>query len=138
MLNEEKIALMTRLALYEQKEGKKEIPMSGYYKGDYVSLNVLTSAIIGTLAYLIIVGSIILINAESLVNKLTEIDLFALGKQILMYYGIFIAVYLLIAYIFYTLKFRRVRVKLNQYNGDLKRLYEMYKNEKPLKEDNND
>ena len=77
-------------------------------------------------------------NAESLVNKLTEIDLFALGKQILMYYGIFIAVYLLIAYIFYTLKFRRVRVKLNQYNGDLKRLYEMYKNEKPLKEDNND
>lgn len=137
MLNEEKIALMTRLALYEQKEGKKEIPMSGYYKGDYVSLNVLTSAIIGTLAYLIIVGSIILINAESLVNKLTEIDLFALGKQLLMYYGIFIAVYLLIAYIYYTLKFRRVRVKLNQYNGDLKRLYEMYKNEKPLKEDNN-
>ena len=58
MLNEEKISLMTKLALYEQKEGKKQIPMSGYYKGDYVSLNVLNSTIIGTIAYIMIIGTI--------------------------------------------------------------------------------
>lgn len=129
MLNEEKISLMTRLALYEQKEGKKQIPMSGYYKGDYVSLNVLNSAIIGTIAYLLIIGTIILINAEELVDKLTEIDLIAEGKRILTYYLVFIVCYLLIAYVFYSIKFKTVRVKLNQYNADLKKLYAMYKNE---------
>lgn len=135
MLNEEKISLMTKLALYEQKEGKKQIPMSGYYKGDYVSLNVLNSAIIGTIAYLMIVGTIILINAEELVEKLTEIDLVAEGKQILTYYLLFIVCYLLVAYIFYSWKFKSIRVKLNQYNADLKKLYAMYKGEQgPKKE----
>ncbi len=134
MLNEEKISLMTKLALYEQKEGRKQIPMSGYYKGDYVSLNVLNSVIIGTIAYLLIIGTIILINAESLVEKLTEIDLIATGKQILTYYLIFIVCYIVVAYIFYRWKFKAVRVKLNQYNADLKQLYEMYKNEPGSKE----
>ena len=135
MLNEEKISLMTKLALYEQKEGKKQIPMSGYYKGDYVSLNVLNSAIIGTIAYLLIIGTIILINAEELVEKLTEIDLIEVGKQILTYYLIFIVCYLLIAYIFYSIKFKSVRAKLNQYNADLKKLYEIYRTDKASKDD---
>ncbi len=135
MLNEEKISLMTKLALYEQKEGKKQIPMSGYYKGDYVSLNVLNSAIIGTIAYLLIIGTIILINAEALVEKLTEIDLIAVGKQLLTYYLIFIVCYMLVAYIFYSIKFKSVRAKLNQYNADLKNLYAMYKNDKDSKKE---
>ncbi len=135
MLNEEKISLMTKLALYEQKEGKKQIPMSGYYKGDYVSLNVLNSVIIGTIAYILIVGMIILINAEELVNKITEIDLVTVGKQILTYYVVFILCYAAIAYAFYSVKFKSVRVKLNQYNADLKKLYEMYKKEGSVKED---
>jgi len=135
MLNEEKISLMTKLALYEQKEGKKQIPMSSYYKGDYVSLNVLNSAIIGTIAYLLIVATVILINAEDIVERLTEIDLIAVGKQILTYYLIFIVCYLVIAYIFYSVKFKSVRVKLNQYNADLKQLYEMYKADKSSKDD---
>lgn len=126
MLNEEKISLMTKLALYEQKEGKKQIPMSGYYKGDYVSLNVLNSAIIGTIAYLLIIGTMILVNAEELVNKLTEIDLVAVGKQLLAYYMVFILCYLVVSYIYYTVRFKAVRTKLNQYNADLKKLYGMY------------
>ncbi len=135
MLNEEKISLMTKLALYEQNEGKKQIPMSGYYKGDYVSLNVLNSAIIGTIAYLLIVATIILINAEEIVEKLTEIDLLSVGKQILTYYLVFIVGYLIVSYIFYSVKFKSVRVKLNQYNADLKKLYEMYRGDKAAKED---
>lgn len=135
MLNEEKISLMTKLALYEQKEGKKEIPMSGYYKGDYVSLNVLNSAIIGTIIYIMVIGTIILINAEELVNKLTDLDLIAIGKELLTYYIVFILCYMVIAYIFYSIKFKSIRVKLNNYHADLKKLYSMYKTDKPMKEE---
>ena len=130
MLNEEKISLMTKLALYEQGEGKKEIPMSGYYRSDYVSLKVVNSAIVGTIAYLLVIGSLILINAEALLNKLTEIDLVKVGREILVYYIGFLVCYMFIAYIFYNIKFKTVRNRLNQYNADLKKLYEFYKTDK--------
>lgn len=42
MLNNEKIILMTKLSLYEQKI-KKEIKTSKYFRGDYMSLKMLKS-----------------------------------------------------------------------------------------------
>ena len=38
MLNEEKIKIMNRLAMYEQGEGKKYLPVSRYYRSDYIGL----------------------------------------------------------------------------------------------------
>ena len=43
MLNNEKIILMTKLSLYEQKNQKKEIKTSKYFRGDYMSLKMLKS-----------------------------------------------------------------------------------------------
>ena len=34
MLNEEKVRVMTKLAIYEQGEGKKYLPISKYYRSD--------------------------------------------------------------------------------------------------------
>ena len=31
MVNEEKIRLMTKLAIYEENDGKKEIPLASYF-----------------------------------------------------------------------------------------------------------
>ena len=42
---------------------------------------------------------------------------------------------MVIAYIFYTVKFKKIRVKLNSYNADLKALYAMYKSDMPLQEE---
>ena len=38
MLNEEKIKVMNKLAMYEQGEGKKYLPVSRYYRSDYIGL----------------------------------------------------------------------------------------------------
>ena len=43
MLNNEKITLMTKLSLYEQKNGKKEIKSSKYFKSDYMLLKMVSS-----------------------------------------------------------------------------------------------
>ena len=43
MLNREKVILMTKLAVYEQKEGRKEIPLSKYFKSDYIGLHLIGS-----------------------------------------------------------------------------------------------
>ena len=41
MLNEEKIKLMTSIAMFEQKEGKKIFPLSCYFRSDYISRHLL-------------------------------------------------------------------------------------------------
>ena len=53
MLNNEKIILMTKLSLYEQKNQKKEIKTSKYFRGDYMSLKMLKSFLCITVAYLL-------------------------------------------------------------------------------------
>ena len=35
MLNESKVKLMTRMAMYESKQGEEDFKISSYYKKDY-------------------------------------------------------------------------------------------------------
>ncbi len=37
MVNEEKVKLMNKMALYEEKYGKEDFKIASYYKKDYVS-----------------------------------------------------------------------------------------------------
>ncbi|MBS5484844.1 MAG: hypothetical protein KHX37_08465, partial [Eubacterium sp.] len=53
MLNNEKIILMTKLSLYEQKNQKKEISTGKYFKSDYMLLKMLSSFICATVGYLL-------------------------------------------------------------------------------------
>ncbi len=126
MVNEEKVALMTKLALYEEKEGKKNIPLGKYYKDDYVSMNVVATFIWSTFAYLLILGAIIFMHLEEMMVELATMDYVKVGTQVAIGYAIMLAVSIVIAYIVYTIKFKRVRVSLNEYNGNLKKLYMMY------------
>ena len=41
MLNENKIKMMTKMAIYEKNEGRQMIKNSRYFKGDYVAFGVL-------------------------------------------------------------------------------------------------
>ena len=38
MINEEKVKIMTKLAMYEQGKGRKYLPVSRYYRSDYIGL----------------------------------------------------------------------------------------------------
>ena len=62
MVNEEKVILMTKLASYESHEGKKDIPIINYFKGDYIGFQVLKSVIAGTLSFFALFGVYIFYN----------------------------------------------------------------------------
>jgi hypothetical protein len=51
MLDYKKIRLMTKLAVYEKKDGKEDIHLSKYYKTDYVRYQVLKAIITSTIGY---------------------------------------------------------------------------------------
>ena len=58
MLNEEKIKIMNKLAMYEQGEGKKYLPVSRYYRSDYIGLAMIKNFFLVTIGYCLILAGI--------------------------------------------------------------------------------
>ena len=60
MLNQERVCEMTRLAIFDQKEGRGCRPMIQYFRKDYIAKELLKSFISGTAAYFIFLGTVAL------------------------------------------------------------------------------
>ncbi|MDY5576567.1 MAG: hypothetical protein SPF70_03685 [Lachnospiraceae bacterium] len=134
MLNEKKVALMTKMAIYEQNEGKKSMPMSKYYRSDYMSLRMINSIIVSTLVYVIVLGLVILTNVEKILDDMVTMNYVTMGKNLFLIYVVVVAVNLVMTYIIYSHRFKQYRKGLNGYNGNLKKLYEICKQESRQKE----
>jgi uncharacterized membrane protein len=89
MLNTDKIRLMTKLALYETKEGKEDIRLSKYYKTDYVRYQVIKSILCATFGYALILLLIFIYKTEYIVSNAVTMDYKAVGAYIL---GIYIII----------------------------------------------
>lgn len=135
MVNEDKVKLMTKLAIYESTKGKKQLNISKYYKRDYVRYNMFKTAVTATLAFFMILGGYILINAEELLLKLNEMDLLHEATKLGIIYAVFVIGYMVIARLVYARKYEKVKPDVIIYNHYLKKLKEMYdKEEKEMKE----
>ena len=54
MINEEKVKIMTKLAMYEQGKGRKYLPVSKYYRSDYIGLALIMLGVYIVIGYLIV------------------------------------------------------------------------------------
>ena len=71
MLNNEKIILMTKLSLYEQKNEKSEIKSSRYFKSDYMLMKMLGSFISVTVGYILCLVLWIIFSADKMIGSMT-------------------------------------------------------------------
>ncbi len=126
MLNEERIKLMTKMAAYEENEGKQFMAIGSYFRSDYMGKQVIHSVISATIAYLVVLGLYIYYHFESLMQDIYKLDLLGMGKQALFYYAIFVAGYAIITYIVYSVRYNRARKSLRRYYNHLKQLLAMY------------
>ena len=53
MLNEDKIKLMTGIAMFEKREGKRIFPVNRYFRSDYISRHMFRSFFSYTICYLL-------------------------------------------------------------------------------------
>lgn len=126
MLNEERIVLMTKMAVYEEREGRKNVAIGSYFRGDYISLQVLKAVISATIVFGILFVISIFYDFESFMLDIYKMDLLAYGRRILVIYGIFVIIYGIISYIVYSYRYNKVKRSLKQYYINLKRLSEFY------------
>ena len=131
MLNEERVILMTKMAAFVDREGKKNNAINSYFRSDYVGLNVLKSVLSATVVFFIFIGTYVLYNfADVLANIYNTENLLAVGRRLLIYYLLLVGVYSLASYVIYSYRYSKMRKSMKAYYGDLKKLARMYEKDK--------
>lgn len=126
MLNEERVVLMTKMASYEEHEGKESMKIGKYFRGDYIAVQVLKSVFCATVAFALILGLYILYDFEVFMQDLYKMDLVSFAKTLLAYYGITVVVYGGLSYGIYAHRYSKARKSLKLYHQNLKKLNSLY------------
>lgn len=130
MLSQERIKLMTKMAAYEENEGKKYMSIGSYFRSDYMGMQVIRSVICGTLAFFLLAGLYVYYHFETMMQDIYKMDLLLLGRRVLVYYIVFIAAYSVITYVIYSFRYSRAKRSLKHYYYHLKQLAAIYDIEK--------
>lgn len=125
MLNEEKVILMTRLASYEKREGKGNMAIGKYFRGDFISLHLLKAVLVATICYFIGFGLYLLYFVEELMAKIYEIDFIVFAKNAISIYAIFVVIYCCLSYVVFTYRFVKAKKGIRRYYHNLKKLSSM-------------
>lgn len=129
MLNEEKIRLMTKAASFEAGEGKKALQMNRFFKGDYISMQLLGAWVSYTVAFCLCVGLWAFYKMEYLMTNIHKMNLPAMGKGLVLLYLGLLGIYLIIQYVVSYNRYQENKKKLTQYNHILKKISRIYQTE---------
>lgn len=133
MLNEERIRLMTKAAIYEKKTAGKKTGIIRYYRGDYVSYQVIKAILCMTIIFCIFLAGWGVLNMEYLMDNIHKIDLFALGSKILFYYVTCVILYGLAVYLTAWYRYQAAQRDIKRYYMMLKDIDAGYAEEELLK-----
>ena len=129
MLNNKKVEIMSKIALYEHGEGKETLKLNRYLKDDYTSVKVLSSVPLGVLTALLIAALVFCLDTDWPLKLYSTIG----GtKTVLLLVGafvVFVVLYSLFSFYMFRLKYDRHRGNLRRYGLNLKRLDTIYTEE---------
>lgn len=124
-LDGEKVKLMTRMASFEENEGKEAIRICNYFRSDYVCLNVVRAIVSATISYFLIMALYVYYNIDRLLQDIYTMDLMAIGRKLITAYVIFAGAFGIVAYVVYSFRYDAAKKLLNDYNYALRELLNM-------------
>lgn len=134
MLNEDKIKLMTGIAMFEKREGKAIFPANRYFRSDYISSRMLRSFFSYTFCYILCVLVWGLYSIEKLLNAVNLDELILMAKTAALFYIAGLIVYLMITFFVYRKRYEYARRGMKVYVAKLKRLEKRYEFQNRSKE----
>ena len=126
MLNEERVKLMTRMASYETGEGKKSMNIGKYFRGDYISIQVLKSIISSTISFVICFALYLFYDFEIFMENIYAMDLVEFAKEVLVIYVVVTVGYALMTYLIFSVRYKKARNSLKKYYNNLRKLSGLY------------
>ena len=136
MLSEDRIKVMTKLAVFEKEHGKENEIASHYYKSDYISYHMIWTAIATTGAYLLMLVLYFAVNFDNYMENMHKMklgDMAALGKNMIFLYIVLMVLMLMSSFFFYRKKYRSAQKGLEEYCRRLHDLERIYNSRRPKK-----
>lgn len=126
MLDEKRVILMTRLASYEQGEGKRNVSIAKYFRSDYVLKNLIKAVLCSVVTFGVGLGLYVLYSYEEFMEQIYEIDLLALLQETFRYFVLVIVIYCAIIFLASIVRHLLARRSLKIYYQNLKKLIALY------------
>lgn len=130
MLDRSKVKLMTKLALYEQTQGKEDFKISEYYRKDYVGLHSICSFLWVTVGYICVWMLILLAGFDLIVGHMSLLLMLIMMLVAVVGYVVILAIYAGVTSHVYNQKHKHARQRVKMYNHDLIKLLKLYEKEK--------
>lgn len=125
MVDERKVRLMTRLARYEQKEGRDALRIQKYYRSDYLGLALLRNFFMASIGYGLLVLLIVGYYSDYLMDYIYKMDLQLVVTVLIVGYVAVLAVYSAVTYVVYSVRYARAKKSVKSYYlklGELEKL----------------
>ena len=126
MLNEDKIKLMTGIALFEKREGKHIFPANRYFRSDYISGRILRSFFAYTVCFILCALMWVLYSMERLLNVMELDEVVGAAKAGAVLYAAGLVLYLIITWLVSSKRYEYARRGMRVYIAKLKRLEKRY------------
>ena len=122
MISQEKIRLMTDLAIYEKKNEHDVFKINNFYRSDYIMWQMLLSLVRYTLVFLVLFGLYIVFKADTLFYNINLSGITETLKRLGMIYGTGLGIYLVITWLVSARRYKSARKGMLLYATKLKRL----------------
>ncbi len=134
MLNEDKLKLMTSIAMFEKREGKRVFPVNRYFRGDYIGKHMLRAFFGYTFCFCIVLLFYVACKSEELFKNLNVEQIRPLLTQSGLWYLGGLVFYLAITWFVYRKRYAHAARGLKVYVAKLKRLERRYEFQNKTKE----
>ena len=129
MLNERKIRLMTKTAIYETNKGKGDMKLNMYTGSDYVRFNIIKTVLGATVTAILIFVMFIFYEMEQVMTDVMKLDYYKIGREALTFYIIFVVAYAIIAFFVYQHRFSKAKKRLKKFKINLEKIDSISKSE---------
>ena len=130
MLDRGKVELMTKLAFYEQNEGKEDLKINEYYRKDYTGYHTLCSILWITVGYVVAVGLAAVAGLDFILDYMSKSMLMKMAIVVIIGYLIVVVIYTVILRRIYNRRHRKARQRMRTFNYNLIKLLKMYDKER--------
>ncbi len=125
-MDRKKVAVMTRMAFYEQGQGKEDRRVCQFYQKDYASLHMWFSLIWLTVGYALLIGALFFAFSDQLFSH-TQLSFYIrIGAGIVILYLILLLIYGIASRALYSGRHKKCRNRLKGFMRDVIRLEKIY------------
>lgn len=130
MINEEKVKSMTKAAVYENGEKKKSLEICDYFRSDYISLQLIKSAVAYIVAFCCGLVLWFMSSSEELLLKFSQPEYMqGVLKMIAILFVTGLCVYVAVLYFYYAWKYARATERTAEFQNHLKDINKFYETE---------